>query len=630
VREKGEMARTPRFGILYILASLWLMFLVIDYVQISRSVDVIPYSEFISRVESKDVSEVAIGKERIRGTLKGAPAGKRKEFVTSRVDDPDLTRRLEDSKVKFIGVQESTFWRDLLSWTIPALVLFFILSLFMGRVGQMPRGGGMLPIGKSRAKIYVEKGLKIRFDDVAGVEEAKDELKEVVNFLRDPKRYSKLGGRMPKGVLLVGAPGTGKTLLARAVAGEAGVPFFSINGSEFVELFVGLGAARVRDLFEQARAHAPCIIFIDELDAMGKARGITAITGASNDEKEQTLNQLLAELDGFDPSSGIVLLAATNRPEVLDPALLRAGRFDRQVVLDKPDRLGRRKILEVHLKKIKLAPRIDVEALAGLTAGFSGADLANLVNEAALIATRRGAEAVESEDFNQAIERTVAGLERRSRVLNPAEKKRVAFHEMGHAAVALAVGEDEAVHKVSIIPRGVAALGYTMRRPIEDRYLMSKRELEEKLAVVMGGRASESIFFDDISTGASDDLDKATEIARAMITRYGMSGNIGLATYERENAPFLGSRSSRAFDYSERTAQNIDAEVKNLLNSAFERAKSLIVRYRDVVEDGARILLEKETIDEAELKTLWESVGKARQEEESPPAKPIPVVKLRA
>lgn len=583
------------------------MFVLIDYLQFSRSVDVIPYSDFISRLEKGDVAQVAVGHEKIQGTWKKPDEAHRSEFLTLRVDDPKLSDRLTSAHVKFTGQKESTFWRDLLAWTLPALLLIGIWSLFLGRMGsQVPRGGGILPIGKSRARIYAEKGLKTRFDDVAGVEEAKVELKEVVNFLKDPRSYSKLGGRMPKGVLLVGAPGTGKTLMARAVAGEAAVPFYSINGSEFVELFVGLGAARVRDLFEQARAHAPCIIFIDELDALGKARGMSSVTGASNDEKEQTLNQLLAELDGFDPSVGIVLLGATNRPEVLDPALLRAGRFDRQIVLDKPDRLGRVKILEVHLKKIKMSKEVDVESLAALTAGFSGADLATLVNEAALIATRRGASSVEFEDFNQAIERTIAGLERRSRVLTLSEKRRVAFHEMGHAIVGLALREDEAIHKVSIIPRGIAALGYTMHRPIEDRYLMSKEELERKLAVMLGGRASETVFFQDISTGASDDLDKATEVAHAMITRYGMSKNLGLATYERESAPFLGMQMARTFDYSEKTAEMIDTEVNYLLSRAYDRAKEMVCRYRSAIQEGSEILLEKETMDEDALKKIWE------------------------
>jgi cell division protease FtsH len=603
----------PRFNWFYIFVIGWLFLLVYDFSQYRRNVETIPYSQFLTYVQQQQVDKLAIGNERIEGQLKSPKANGPREFVTNRVDDPGLADRLSKSNVTFTAVHESTLFRDILSWTIPALVLVAVWMFFLNRFGQMSRGSGMLPIGKSKAKIYVEKDLSTRFDDVAGVDEAKEELKEVVNFLKDPKRYSKLGGRMPKGVLLVGAPGTGKTLLARAVAGEARVPFFSINGSEFVELFVGLGAARVRDLFQTARGHSPCILFIDELDALGKARGLNAIAGSSNDEKEQTLNQLLAEMDGFDPSSGIVVVAATNRPEVLDPALLRAGRFDRQILVDKPDRLGRIKILEVHMKKVKLAPGVTAAHLAALTAGFSGADLANLVNEAALFATRRGADAVEEPDFTAALERIIAGVERRSRVLNPAERRRVAYHEMGHAVVALAMGENEAVHKVSIIPRGIGALGYTMRRPTEDRYLLAKRELESKLAIALGGRAAETLFFDDISTGAADDLDKATEIARAMITQYGMSSELGLAAYEREPTPLLGSQSRiRSYEYSEKTAESIDKEIQRLLNRSVTVATHVIRTNKDFVEECASILMAKETIDEHELKKLWDKSHQAQ------------------
>ncbi len=605
--------RAPRFGLFYALIAIWVLLFAFDFFQYSRNVEVVPYSKFISDLNEGRVSDVSVGNERIQGTYKQSAKESRPGFVVNRLDDPQLAQRLQQANVRFSGVHESTFWRDVLSWIIPAVVLGMIWVFFMNRMsGQMSRGGGMLPLGKSKAKIYVEKDLKTRFDDVAGLEEAKAELQEVVQFLRNPAKFSRLGGRMPKGVLLVGAPGTGKTLMARAAAGEAQVPFFSINGSEFVELFVGLGAARVRDLFEQARGHAPCIIFIDELDALGKARGINTITGASNDEKEQTLNQLLAELDGFDPSAGIVLLGATNRPEVLDPALLRAGRFDRQIVLDKPDRNGRIMILRVHMKKIRLGANVNLDHLSSLTAGFSGADLANMVNEGALVATRRGAEAVETVDFVLAIERIIAGLERRSRVLNPVEKRRVAYHEMGHAVVSLALGHDEEVHKVSIIPRGVGALGYTLRRPSEDRYLMSKADLEIKLAIALGGRASEAEFFDDISTGAADDLDKATEVAHAMVTRYGMSSDLGLATFERESAPFLqGPQAStyRTYNYSEKTAETIDFEVRGLLGRSYDVAMSVILKHREVIEVGASRLLERETIDEAELKQIWERHG---------------------
>lgn len=605
---KDGPAAPMKFNLFYLLIVVWLFIFVNDLVQYRRHVEAIPYSQFLTYLQQGMISEVAIGSDKLEGMLKSSPtAGHSKDFFTLKVDDPNLANKLSAAGVKFSAIKESSFFRDLFSWIILAMVFAAVWGLILSRMGSMSRGGGgFLSLGKSKAKIYVEKDLKTRFEDVAGVDEAKDELKEIVNFLKNPIRYSKLGGRMPKGVLLVGPPGTGKTLLARAVAGEAGVPFFSINGSEFVELFVGLGAARVRDLFEQARNQAPCILFIDELDALGKVRGLSAITGSANDEKEQTLNQLLAEMDGFDPSRGIILLAATNRPEVLDPALLRAGRFDRHILVDKPDRAGRAKILDVHLKNIKLGPDVDMSAIASLTAGFSGADLANLANEAALIATRRGAESVLLRDFTEAIERIVAGLERKNRLLNPEEKRRVAYHEMGHAVVALALGEGEAVHKVSVIPRGVGALGYTLRRPTEDRYLMSRHELEAKMAIALGGRASEELFFDDISTGASDDLDKATDIARAMITRYGMSAQLGLAVLEREPTPMLGSQAAvRTFDFSERTAQMIDEEIKRQLASALIIAAEVIGRHRPMIDEAAQILISRETIDEVELKTLW-------------------------
>ena len=601
-----------RFSIWYIILGVWLLIFVADIVRFQRNYESIPYSQFLTYLAQGKIAEVAIGNERIEGSFKNTPNTpqnkNRKDFVALKVNDPELVNKLNEAGVKYSGLYESNLWKSGLAWLIPLFLFMLIFSALMRRAGGggMRGGGGFLSMGKSKAKIYIETDLKTRFDDVAGVDEAKEELREIVNFLKDPARYSKLGGHMPKGVLLVGPPGTGKTLLARAVAGEAGVRFFSINGSEFVELFVGLGAARVRDLFEQARAQAPCIIFIDELDALGKARGLNAITGSGSDEKEQTLNQLLAELDGFDPSRGIVLLGATNRPEVLDPALLRAGRFDRQVFIDKPDRLGRKKILEIHMRKIKLAADVSAETLAGLTAGCSGADLANIVNEAALIATRRKAESVELRDCTEAIERTFAGLERKTRLLGPEEKRRVAYHEMGHAVLALAVGEGETVHKVSIIPRGMGALGYTMSRPIEDRYLMNLHELEKKLSVLLGGRASEMIFFEDISTGAADDLDKATEMARAMVTRYGMSARLGLAIYEREPTPLLGSQAPvRSFQYSEKTAQLIDNEISHLLEVALSSAQSLIGDYREVILEGVQLLLTKETIDEAELKHLW-------------------------
>jgi cell division protease FtsH len=455
--------------------------------------------------------------------------------------------------------------------------------------------GGLMAIGKSRAKVYVETDTKVTFRDVAGVDEAKSELQEVVAFLRDPKSFGRLGARIPKGVLLVGPPGTGKTLLARAVAGEAGVPYFSISGAEFVEMFVGVGAARVRDLFEQARKAAPCIIFIDELDALGRSRVSGGFAGY--DEKEQTLNQLLAELDGFDPTTGVILIGATNRPEVLDPALLRPGRFDRQVLVDRPDRVGRLEILKVHVVKVRIADDLDLDQIARLTPGFTGADLANLVNEAAIIATRRNANAVTLDDFTAAIERIVAGLEKKSRVLGPAERSRVAHHEMGHALVASTLPGVDPVHKVSIIPRGVGALGYTMQRPTEDRFLLARQELENRIAVLMGGRAAEALVFDgEISTGASDDLQRATEIAKEMVTRYGMNETVGQRTYSPPPQPYLTGATINGFEASEITEREIDVAVRDLVGKAFSRATEILRSRRADLEEGARLLLAQETL----------------------------------
>jgi cell division protease FtsH len=463
----------------------------------------------------------------------------------------------------------------------------------------------MLEIGKSKAKVYMEKQTGVTFADVAGVDEAKEELKEVVDFLKEPERYGRLGARIPKGVLLVGPPGTGKTLLARAVAGEAGVPFLSMSGAEFVEMFVGVGAARVRDLFDQARKLAPAIIFIDELDALGRARGAYPMAGG-HDEKEQTLNQLLSEMDGFDPSKGLMLLAATNRPEILDPALLRAGRFDRQVLVDRPDKKGRVDILKVHLKKIRLASGLDTEQIAALTPGFSGADLANLVNEGALLATRRGAESVTLDDFTRAIERIVGGLEKKNRLLNPKEREVVAFHEMGHALVAMSLPGVDPVHKISIIPRGIGALGYTIQRPTEDRYLMTREELENKMAVLLGGRAAEHVVFHHLSTGAADDLAKVTDIARSMVMRYGMDVTLGHITYEGERPAFLqvpgAPPPSRT--YSEETSRTIDHAVRDIVKAAFDQAQAVLTERREILERGARQLLEKETLVEDDLRAL--------------------------
>jgi len=478
-------------------------------------------------------------------------------------------------------------------------------------VGNMGMGGGLMSVGRSRAKVYVETDVKTTFANVAGADEAKEELQEIINFLKDPEGYGRLGARVPKGVLLVGPPGTGKTLLARAVAGEAGVPFFSISGSEFVEMFVGVGAARVRDLFTQARAQAPAIIFIDELDALGRARGAFPMAGG-HDEKEQTLNQLLVELDGFDPSVGVVLLAATNRPEILDPALLRAGRFDRQVLVDRPDKAARQAILSLHSKRVKLAQDVNVAQLAELTPGMTGADLANVVNEAALLATRRRADAVTMADLTEAIERGVAGLARRSRVLSPEERRIVAYHEMGHALVALSLPGTDPVHKVSIIPRGVGALGYTIQRPTEDKFLMSREELEARMAVLLGGRAAERLVFGRVSTGAADDLQRVTDTARAMVTRYGMADAIGPISLDRDPQTFLGRplpAESQQRTYSEATAQAIDRQVHDLVQAAMEHATTILTDRRAILEAGAQTLLRQETLTEEELTALVTGTG---------------------
>jgi cell division protease FtsH len=560
-------------------------------------------------VKAGEVSEIAITENAIQGTLKKPLEDGRQKFVTTRVD-PSLAKDLSQYDVKFTGVVENTLLRDILGWVLPAVIFvgiwIFAMRKFAGKQGM---GGGFMNLGKSKAKVYVEADTGVSFGDVAGVDEAKDELKEVVGFLKDPKSYGRLGGRVPKGVLLVGPPGTGKTLLAKAVAGEAGVPFFSISGSEFVEMFVGVGAARVRDLFEQARAKAPAIIFIDELDAMGRARGAFGGMGG-HDEKEQTLNQLLVELDGFDSSSGLVLLAATNRPEVLDPALLRAGRFDRQVLVDRPDKKGRIAILQVHMKKITLTPGIDADQVAALTPGFSGADLANLCNEAALVATRRDGVDVTLRDFTVAIERIVAGLEKKNRVLNEHERTVVAYHEMGHALVAMGLPGTDPVHKISIIPRGVGALGYTIQRPTEDRFLMTRAELENKMAVLLGGRAAEQLVFGEVSTGAADDLQKVTSIARSIVMRFGMHEELGNVAYDSDKTNFLGQAAPQAAErsYSEETAREIDCAVRQIVAKAFERSCAILAERRAILEDTARDLLARETLDEADLKAIHDRV----------------------
>ena len=576
----------------------------------------VSYSEFKTLLKKGKVSDLVLDKQTISGTvavegLEGLLPKEKIEalkrgagphrFETTRVDDPGLVGELEAANVKFTGRAENTWVTALLSWLLPTLLFVGVWLFLMRRMGGTQ--SGLMAVGKSKAKVYVQHSTGVTFDDVAGIDEARGELMEIVDFLKAPERYQRLGGKIPKGVLIVGAPGTGKTLLAKAVAGEAGVPFFSLSGSDFVEMFVGVGAARVRDLFAQAQEKAPSIIFIDELDALGKARGMSQLVGG-HDEREQTLNQLLAEMDGFDTQKGVILLAATNRPEILDPALLRPGRFDRQVAIDRPDLKGREKILQVHTRKVRLATGLDLSQVAARTPGFVGADLANVVNEAALRAARQGKDAVEMVDFDEAIDRVVAGLERKSRVINPREKEIVAYHEAGHALVAESRPHADRVAKVSIIPRGVAALGYTQQRPTEDRYLMTRAELLDRLDVLLGGRVAEELIFGDVSTGAQDDLQRATDIARHMITSYGMGETLGLATFERPRPLFLPVPMSGPREYSERTAEAIDAEIQKMLDAAHARVRETLTAKRRTLEALAKRLIEKEVVDHETLTRL--------------------------
>tara|TARA_R110002072_G_scaffold48525_7_gene132780 strand:+ start:277 stop:2106 length:1830 start_codon:yes stop_codon:yes gene_type:complete len=601
------MENKTQFNAWYFTIAVVAIVLLNSWWQQSRTVAVVPYSELQGYLKDGAISEILVTERHMEGVLRNPTADGRTRIRTVRVE-PDIAREFAQYNVKVTGGTEETFVKNILSWVLPAAVFFGIWMIVLRYMGaRQGLGGGLMNIGKSSAKIFVEGDTRVGFDDVAGVDEAKAELQEVVSFLQDPARYGRLGAHIPKGVLLVGPPGTGKTLLARAVAGEAGVPFFSISGSEFVEMFVGVGAARVRDLFAEGRKRAPCIIFIDELDALGRARGAFPGIGG-HDEKEQTLNQLLVELDGFDPGKeGMVLLSATNRPEILDPALLRAGRFDRQILVDRPDKTGRVQILEVHFRKVLLADDVDAGTIAALTPGFTGADLANLVNEAALLATRRDHRAVAMDDFAEAIERIVAGLEKKNRLLNPFERKVVAHHEMGHALVAMALPGADPVQKVSIIPRGIGALGYTIQRPLEDRFLMTRDELENKMAVLLGGRAAEMLTFDMSSTGAADDLSKATDIARSIVVRYGMDETLGETTYEADPAPMLGTVtgfSERRRLYSEETAREIDCAVRAYIHRAFERATAILQTHRRALDDGAGLLLERETLTAEELPSI--------------------------
>ena len=584
---------------------------------LSPRAETISYSQFKSLLKKGLVTDLVVEQTTLRGNIKAEgmkqifSAEKLQElkydgktghpFATVRVDDPGLTAELEQAGIPFRGEVTSNWLPTVLSWIVPVALFFLVWSYLMKRMGA--GGAGLMQIGKSKAKVYIEKKTGVTFADVEGIDEAKEELVEVVEFLKTPEKYQRLGGRIPKGVLLLGPPGTGKTLLARAVAGEAGVPFFSISGSDFVEMFVGVGAARVRDLFAQAVQHAPSIIFIDELDALGKARGMNILS--SHDEREQTLNQLLAEMDGFDPNQGVIIMAATNRPEILDAALLRPGRFDRQVLVDRPDIRGREKILRLHAKKIKLSPAVDLGVIAAKTPGFVGADLANIVNEAALLAARQGKEAVEMRDLDEAIERVIAGLQKKTRIMSPKEKKTVAYHECGHALVAELVPGADPVSKISIIPRGVAALGYTQQLPTEDRYLMTRSELLGKIYVLLGGRVAEEMIFGDVSTGAQNDLQKATEIARTMVTQFGMSERVGLVSLEGPRTPlFLPVPTHGPKEYSEETARTIDQEVKKILSETHAKVREILSSHRQALEELAQLLLEKEVIERPELQTI--------------------------
>ncbi len=610
-------ARKKQILVWYIVAAVLGVLISQELWTSYNKVETIAYSQFEHLLDENKIASVTVSTDSIKGSLKDPlPSGKR-EFYAVRVDS-QLEDKLAAHGVEVTGTQSGSVIQTILSWIIPAFIFYMIWMFLIRRVAEKQGLGGLMTVGKSRAKVYVETDTKVTFKNVAGVDEAKFELQEVVAFLRDPRSYGRLGARVPKGILLVGPPGTGKTLLARAVAGEAGVAFFSRSGSEFVEMFVGVGAARVRDLFEQARRSAPCIIFIDELDALGRSRVQGAFGGL--DEKEQTLNQLLSELDGFDPSAGVILLAATNRPEILDPALLRAGRFDRQVLVDRPDRKGRLQILQVHVSKIRLATDCDLDAITGLTTGFTGADIANLVNEAAIIATRRNGVDVTFNDFTAAMERIVAGLEKKSHVLSVRERRRVAYHEMGHALVASSLPGVDPVLKVSIIPRGVGALGYTIQRPTEDRFLMAESDLKNRIAVLMGGRAAETLVFSgDVSSGAADDLQRATEIALEMVTRFGMDAQVGQRTYALPSQPLPAGLQIDRLQAAELTAREIDVAVRDILAEALKRAETILQERRDDLEQGAALLLARETITADDF-TLIRPRG-ARDEADAPPAK---------
>ncbi len=599
------MEKKISFSLYYLLIALGVFMLIQHW--LAPQIINISYTQFKKHVVEKKINSVVIssnllkGFEKVEDVQKKEPLFPKQVYVTPRVDDRALVEFLEKNSVDIIAENENTLLRTILSWVLPALIFVGIWMFFMRRMGQ-GAAGGMMTLGKSKAKIIAQTDLGVNFESVAGQDEAKQELAEVIEFLKTPEKFTRLGAKIPKGILLVGPPGTGKTLLAKAVAGESGVPFFSISGSDFIEMFVGLGAARVRDLFEQANAKAPCIVFIDELDSLGKARG-TGVMGG-HDEREQTLNQLLAEMDGFEVNKGVVILAATNRPEILDPALLRPGRFDRHILVDRPDLREREAILRVHVKGIKLAPAVNLGVIARRTPGFTGADLANLANEATLLAVRKGKEQVEATEFEEAIDRIIAGLEKKNRVLNETEKKTVAYHETGHALIATFRKTAEKVHKISIVPRGIGALGYTMQLPTEDRFLMSKTELLEKIDVLLGGRAAEKMIFGEITTGAQNDLQRATDIARSMVAMYGMNEKLGQVTYLQQSNQFLQQGLFQQKEFSDQTALLIDEEVRKIIEERMVGVEKTLAEQRPMLEKVAQRLLEKEALDDEEFKAL--------------------------
>ncbi len=599
----GPLNNFSKISIVYIILAIFMIYMYQHYTADKKTI--ITYSQFKNLLNEDKIKKCTISEKYIKGKYTDKNNAE-KNFLTIAVNDPSLIKELQKHKVDFSGTITSTWLTNLIfGWILPFGFLFFLWWLMSKKMKGA--SGGLFGFGKSRFKVYLNEKPGVKFSDVAGVEEAKQEIEEIVEYLKDPNKYQRLGGRAPKGVLLVGAPGTGKTLLAKATAGEAEVPFLSISGSEFVEMFVGVGASRVRDLFKEAKKLSPCIVFIDEIDAIGKSRAMGSM--ASNDEREQTLNQLLAEMDGFDSSVGVIIMAATNRPEVLDPALLRPGRFDRQIIVDKPDLEGREKILKVHAKKIKLSEDVDLKVIAQMTPGLAGADLANIVNEAALLAARENNSSVRMEHFEEAIERQIAGLKKKNRVIKKDEKKRVAYHESGHAIIAYLLPGADPVHKISIVPRGLSALGYTQQLPTDEKYLITKEDMLDKVSVLLGGRAAEEVIFGTISTGAQNDLSRATDIVKALVTQFGMDEKIGLVVYDQPGSQqFLTSQGiiKQRDDISEKTKETIDSEVSNIMAELYKTTKKVLIDKKDKLERLSAELLEKEIINEQELKSIME------------------------